>query len=75
MLSVILYNAHRAWLVGMGKRKHQDEDSDNEEGTVVKKEKAEHIVVDEETPRLVYWLILDKVVNSSQQYENTTTLT
>ena len=52
MPSVIPYNAHRAWLVVMGKRKHQDEESDEDEGTVVKKQKAELVVVDEETPRL-----------------------
>jgi len=51
MFSIIIsYNAHHAWLV-MGKRKHQDEDSD--EGVVVKKEKTD-IVADEETPRLVF---------------------
>ena len=40
----------------MGKRKHQDEDSDNEEDANVKKQKTEQIAVDEETPRLVYMI-------------------
>lgn len=38
----------------MGKRKHQEEDSDEDEGTLVKKQKAELVVVDEETPRLIF---------------------
>jgi len=54
MPSVIPCNAHRAWLVVMGKRKHQEEDSDEDEGTLVKKQKAELVVVDEETPRLIF---------------------
>jgi len=56
MLDIVPYNAHRAWLGRMGKRKHQDEDSDNEEDANVKKQKTEQIAVDEETPRLVYMI-------------------